>query len=91
MKKPNDLQIFSPQPAFQPPSEELASATSNPLSAPILILGERVINKLANAKLGINLPDFIFHFKHNSQFPTQFQKAATCQGRTAGSLEGRTH
>lgn len=91
MKKPNDLQIFSPQPAFHPPSEELASATSNPLSTPILILEERVINKLANAKLGINLPDFIFHFQNNSQFPTLLQKAATCQGHTAGSPEERMH
>lgn len=55
--KPNDLEIFSPQPAFQPPSEELASATSNPLSTPLLIRGERVINELADAQVGRNLPD----------------------------------
>lgn len=39
MKEPDDLQIFSLQPVFQPPPEELVSVTSNHLSTPVLILG----------------------------------------------------
>lgn len=91
IEEPNDLQILTLQPAFQPPLEVLVSATSNPLSTPILLLQETVINKLANAQPGINLPYFILHFQNNLQFPTLLQKAATRQGHTAGCPEERMH